>query len=194
MERRIAWSPASVVLMLGVFLLSFGLVAPRAWAVGNHGDNANAGRLLNRANYQAIQLNKDANQMTALINSNVGWRGRVDDLVRVKQRVNKLGKVIYELQSSQADASPWQKKSIDHVVPLLQYMAVNTTDEINYLNSHHDFPDSPQYTNLANQSAQIARELSGRISDIARYSKDKSQLARLSNTLNLPTRITRANG
>ncbi len=194
MERHITWSPVSAVLMLGVFLLSFGLVAPRAWAVANNVDNANAGRLLNQANYQAHRLNKDANHMTALINSNVGWHGRVDDLVRVKQRVNKLGKVIYELQSSRADASQWQKKSIDHVVPLLQYMAVNTTDEINYLNNHHSFPNSPEYNHLADQSAQIARELSGRISDIVRYSKDKSQLARLSNTLNLPTRATRANG
>ena len=194
MERYLTWSPTSAILMMGFLFLSFGLITPRAWAVANTGHNANVERLLDRANYQAQRLNRDTNQMTALINSDVGWQPRVSDLARVKVRVNDLDKVINKLESPRVDASPWQKASIDHVVPLLNYVSVNTTDEINYLKSHYVILDSPQYNKLAFQSADMAQELSGRISDIVRYENDKSQLARLSHTLTLPARITSTNG
>lgn len=184
MERCAVWSPTSAILMLGVFFLSFGLLAPRAWASPNE-NNLKVQRLLSQARYQAGRLNRDANRMAELVNSNVGWQAREHELARVKAHVNDLGKVIYKLESSRVDASPWQKQSIDHLVPVLREVAVNTTDEIDYLNSDQAFADSPQYNNLAYQSASMSQELSSQISNIIRYGKDRSQLARLSDNLDL---------
>lgn len=187
MERHAAWFPTSAVLKLGVFIVSLGLIAPRAWASSN-ANSTKVERLLDQADDQAQHLTRDTNRMAGLIRSDVGWQALAGELNSVRFHVNDLGKLISNLQSPKVGALQWQKQSIGRIDSLLCKVALNTTDEINFLNRNQAFPYSKQYTILANQSAGMSHEISGIMMDIIRYGKDKGQLAHLSNALNLPAR------
>ncbi|MDE3200508.1 MAG: hypothetical protein KGN79_06250 [Acidobacteriota bacterium] len=185
MKRRTRLNFSSIIMMLGALLLAVGPVAQRAWA-GPDDDNANVNNLLDQAQYQAERLARDTNAMTGQIRSDVSWQALSDQLVRERAHVNDLGKLIHQLQSSRIDASRWQKESIDRVVPLLQDVANDTTDQIEYLNKHESSFYAPRFHKWANQNAKLSHEFAGMVTDIVQYGKDRAELARLRDNLDQP--------
>lgn len=175
---------------LGALLLSCMPIAQRAWADSNT-DNPSVVKLLDQAQFQASRLDRDANAMIGLIHSDSSWQSHAFALARVKAHVNDLAKVITDLQSSRVDASPWQKEAIDRLIPLLHEIAVHTSDEINWLNRNQDRPTSLKYDRWVNENATTAHELSGLISDTVRYTKDRGQLAKLSDQLDVNSTASR---
>jgi hypothetical protein len=186
--------PIRALLMMGALLLACAPIAPRAWAMDINSDNANVENLLRQAKFQAYRLETDANNMTELIRSQVSWQGRAQELARIRVRINDLGKLITELQSSRVDASPWQKQAVDRMVPILHEMVAITTDEINFLNAHQDWPGTRRAAKWANQNFTAAHELANLTSDTVQYGEDRAQLATLSDDLDLHTHAGSATG
>ena len=175
--------PMRALLMMGVLLPACAPIAPRAWAADSNSDNPKVEHLLDQAKFQAFRLEADANNMTGLIRSQVSWRLDAQELNKIKYHINDLSTLITELQSSRADASPWQKQAVDQMVPMLREMAAITTDEIHFVNAHQTRPDSLQNAKWANQNFTAAHELANLASETVQYGEDRAQLAKLSDDL-----------
>ena len=180
--------PVCGLLAAGAVLLMCAPFAQRAWATDQNQDNSTVENLLDQAKFQAYRLHTDADQMTILVRSQIGWQAKSDELARIRRHVNDLGKLIADLQSSRVDASPWQKEAVDEMVPDLRELAAITTSEIEFLNAHQDWPNGPQYTKWANESDSASGDLANLTAEAVKYGEDRSQLAMLSGDLGLPAR------
>ncbi len=181
--------PLRTWLMMGTLLLACTPIAPRAWAADSNSDNPNVEHLLNQAESQAFRLEADADNMTEMIRSQVSWQENAQELTRMKSHINDLGKLITELQSSRVDASPWQKQAVDQMFPLLHEIVAITTDEIHFLNTHHEWPYSVQNAKWARQNLTAAHELANLTSETVQYGEDRAQLATMSDDLDLHGRV-----
>lgn len=177
--------PLRAWLMMGSLLLACTPIAPRARAEDSNADNPKVENLLNQAKFQAFRLESDADNMTELIRTQVSWKAKAQRLTEIKSHINDLGKLTKELESSRVDASPWQKQAVDQMVPLLREMAAITTDEIHFLNSHHNWPHSVQNAKWARQNLTAARELANLTSATVEYGEDRAQLANDSDDIDL---------
>jgi hypothetical protein len=186
--------PIRALLMVGALLLASASMARRAWAADPNSDNPGVENLLDQARFQANRLDVDADNLTALLRSQVTWQGRANELTKIKLHINDLGKLTTELQSSRADASPWQKQAVDQMIPLLREMAAITGDEIRFLNEHQNWPISSENLKWANQNFTAARELANLTSETVQYGEDRADLAVLSDNLHLHARAGTSNG
>ncbi|HJT87775.1 MAG TPA: hypothetical protein VJ732_07955 [Bryobacteraceae bacterium] len=94
---------------------------------------------------------------------NLSWQAHADQLTRIKAEVNDMGMRLCRLQVIQRVSEPWQRQITRRAAPLVQYMADNTEDAINYLNAHQgDFwvPAYRMYTrNLYTEATTLARRI-----------------------------------
>ena len=176
--------------MVGALLITCTLIPRYARAADANASTASVDKLLDQARFQAYRLDVDADDMTSLLRSEVGWQSKADDLTRIKWHVNDLGKLLAELQSSRVDASPWQKEAIDRMVPLLREVAAITTDEIDFLNAHQNWPNTPEYSKWANENFTASHELADLISETVQYGRDRADSAQMAADLHLQTRAS----
>lgn len=180
--------PIRALLMVGALLLASTPMARRAWAAEPNSDNPQVENLLDQARFQANRLDVDADNLTALLRSQVSWQERGSELTKIKLHINDLGKLTAALQSSRTDASPWQKQAVDQMIPLLREMAAITGDEIRFLNEHQNWPISSENIKWANQNFKAAHELANLTSETVQYGEDRANLAMLSDNLHLHSR------
>jgi uncharacterized protein Yka (UPF0111/DUF47 family) len=134
---------------------------------------------LDLAKQQTFELARDADEMTGLIRNDVSWQSHADMLNRIRDHVNKMGKIVEKLESERDQASPWQQQAIDRMVPLLKEIASNTTAAIEHLNQNHVRPVSEDYKEYLQENAYTAHELADMISSFEQYGRTRAKLEKL---------------
>jgi len=177
-------SSIGCLLTVGLFLLICSALGPRAFAVQN-AESAGVQDLLYQAREEAVGLDRDADQMEALVRSDIDWQTHADYLESVKTHVNRLASLIDKLQAEREDASPWQQQTIDRVVPMLREIAANTSNAINHLNENHVRPVSGDYPTWLRANAETSHELAELISDTIHYGQTRARLEKLAGELQI---------
>lgn len=147
-----------------------------------YGDSAQASKLLQQAKISAAQLKTDAEEMESYSSNQLTWQSHATQINRVKEHVNRSGKILAELHDAREGAEPWQQEAIDKITPMLQELASNTTSIIDHLNDkRHTW--HPEYTGYLKANAELASDLSRLINDSIDYGKAKSRSESLGKNL-----------
>jgi hypothetical protein len=160
-----------------MFLSAFAIVN-QAVAIRN-AENPDVRDLLSLAAQQAASLNYDADQMQSLLRSDVTWQAHATLLDSVKDHVNQLGRTVAKLQAERSQASTWQQKGVDRVVPLLRELAENTTAAINHINANQARPVSGYYSDYLDENAETAHDLNRIISATIQYGHARDKMEKL---------------
>jgi hypothetical protein len=171
---------AGAVICLGM------LAAPRALA--QSAENPQVTRLLAEAKDKAAQLSRDADDMEALIRTDVSWQSHAIMLDQIREHVNDLGRIAKQLEESRSSASPWQQQAIDRMMPLLKELAANTTAAINHLNENRVRPTIGNYPEYLKENAETAHQLSDMISSFVRYGDTRARLQKLEQRLEVASK------
>lgn len=124
------------------------------------------------ASYQLNDIRQDAqriayraSELKAMENNpeQTDWEAYGRLLNHIKAEVDDMGRRLSWLETVQSQVPPAQKTAVRQAAPLVRYMADNTDDAINYLNSHKgDFwaPSYERYTrNLSTEATTLARRI-----------------------------------
>jgi hypothetical protein len=149
-------------------------------------DSEDISRLLNDAKTQSLQAEWDADQLVAYTRSGVSWQSHSNQLDRMKEHVNALGKLNKELRDQRDAGSLWQQTAIDRTTPLLQEMADTLTATIKHLNDHKSEIQLQQYRDYADANYEVANRMSRMVSDFVDYGKAKSRAVELEQKLEIP--------
>ena len=123
-----------------------------------------ATRLLNDMRYDAHKVAYHADNLENFAtNTEIDWQLHADQLTRIKHEVNDMGQRLCRLEAIEGAVAPWQRTAIRQVAPLVQYMADNTDDAINYVNAHQGEFWVPSYSrnvqNLDTEATTVARRV-----------------------------------
>jgi hypothetical protein len=121
------------------------MLPPTLWSVARNPPDAEVAAQLDAANAEAAELARNADEMTSLLHNDVSWQSHADMLVRIKEDVNNMRRIVAKLQEEREEASPWQQQAIDRMVPMLKEIAANTSAAIEHLNQNHGRPTTPDY-------------------------------------------------
>ena len=155
---------------------------------GQKQENPEVTRLLEDAKEKAAALSRDADDMEALIRSDVSWQSHAEMLDRIKEHVNDLGRLVEKLNAERDNAAPWQQKAIDRMMPLMKELASNTTAAINHLKEHQVRPTIGSYPEYLRENADTAHQLAYIISSFVEYGETKAKLERLEQRLEIASR------
>ena len=165
--------------MMAFMLLPVSLIiVNRAMALQN-AENQDVRNLLLLAARQSASLDYDADQMQSLLHSDAVWQTHATLLDQVKGHVNQLSVTIAKLQAERSQASPWQQKGIDRVVPFLRELAENTTAAIVHINANQGRPISGYYSEYLDENAETAHDLNRIISATIEYGHIRDKLEKL---------------
>lgn len=162
--------------------MALGAPARAAEAVGS--DKVSA--ILSAAKMQAFQIKEDADQLEGYTHSNISWESHADAVNTMKENVNKMGKLLAELQENRKDAAPWQQTAIDRIVPVAKELAGNATAAITSLNKNPRHINSGPYQEYVESLCDAANNLAATIADFTDYGKTKERMSRLEQKLELP--------
>jgi cytochrome c-type biogenesis protein CcmH/NrfF len=149
-------------------------------------DNPEVTKLLETIETQAADLQRDSDELESFTHSNLSWESHADELTRIKERINAIGKTIQQLENLRSSASPWQQEAIDRIVPLAQKLASNTQAAIEHLNANRQQLHDPQYQQYLKSNAEVARNLSALVRDFVEYGKTKTTMEALERKLEVP--------
>ena len=155
-------------------------------AAADHPDNKEITSLLEDIKSQAADLQRDSEELESFTRSDVSWESHADELSRIKERINTIGKTIGKLQELRNSASPWQQEAIDRLIPVAQKLASNTTAAIEHLNKEPSRIHEPQYQQYIKSNAEAARNLAAMVRDFVEYGKTRTTLEAYERKLELP--------
>jgi len=89
-------------------------------------DNKEVSQLLEDIKGQAADLQRDSDELESFTRSDMSWQSHAEELDRIKERINAIGKTISKLQNLRSSASPWQQEAIDRIIPVAKKLASNT--------------------------------------------------------------------
>ena len=93
--------------------------------------------LLNDMRYDAQRVAHHATNLEDFaMNSDIDWQFHADQLTKIKREVDDMGKRLCRLEVIEGAVAPWQQAAINQMAPVVQLMADNTDDAINYMNAH----------------------------------------------------------
>ena len=162
--------------VLALMLLPTSLmVVNRAMALKN-AENQDVRDLLSLAAQQSAALDYDADQMQSLLHNDVAWQTHAILLQLVKGHVNQLSRTIAKLEAERSEASVWQQKGVDRVLPLLRELAENTTAAINHVNANQARPVSGYYADYLDENAETAHDLNRIITATIEYGHLRGKL------------------
>ena len=149
-------------------------------------DNKEVSRLLEDIKVQAADLQRDSEELESFTRSNTSWESHAEELNRIKEGINTIGKTIARLQELRNSASPWQQEAIDRISPVAQKLASNTTAAIDHLNKEPARTHEPQYQQYIKSNAEAATNLATLVKDFVEYGKTRTSLEAYERRLELP--------
>jgi hypothetical protein len=155
-------------------------------AAAEHPDNKEITGLLEDIKSQAADLQRDSEELESFTRSDMSWESHADELSRIKERINTIGKTIGKLQELRNSASPWQQEAIDRLIPVAQKLASNTTAAIEHLNKEPSRIHEPQYQQYIKSNAEAATNLAALVRDFVEYGKTRTTLEAYERKLELP--------
>ena len=149
-------------------------------------DSEQASKLLSEARSEALLLQKDAEQLSAFMQSSVSWQSHADALSQIRTHVNNVGSTVRQLNDLRVISSEWQNVAIDRLTPLLNELASNTQRTIEKLNANPNAVHSPQYRRYVSTHQELATDLANMIGSFVDYGKAKEKFEALTRKLELP--------
>jgi len=128
-------------------------------------DNKEVSQLLEDIKGQAADLQCDSDELESFTRSDMSWQSHAEELDRIKERINAIGKIISKLQNLRSSASPWQREAIDRIMPVAKKLASNTTAAIEHLNKNPLRINEPQYQQYLKSNAEAASNLAALVKD-----------------------------
>lgn len=183
---RIARTSSKCAMVGAVLVSMWMLTAPVARA--QNAENPQVTRLLADARDQAAVLARDADEMEALVRSDVSWQSHAAMLDEIREHVNQLGRTAKQLEEMRSSASVWQQQAIDRMMPLLKELATNTTAAINHLNENRLRPTTGNYPEYLKENTETARQLSDMISSFVKYGDTRAKLEKLEQRLEVASK------
>lgn len=180
MSKVIRASSLAVTMLTGWAL---GPVFVKAAAAG---DSDQVSKLLSDAKTQSFQLKEDADELERFSRSGASWAAHLDAINRIKDDVNKMGRLLTDLGNDRATAAPWQQLAIDRVVPVARELAANTNGAIEHLDKSPQGLNTSPFQEYLEAISDSSANLAATISDFVDYGKTKERLERLSAKLELP--------
>jgi hypothetical protein len=152
-------------------------------------ENPEITQLLTDARDKAAELSRDADEMEALIRTDVSWQTHAEMLESVKEHVNQLGRIAAQLEQKRDSASPWQQQAIDRMLPVLKELATNTTAAISHLNENKTRPlQTSSYPQYLSENAKAAHNLADMISSFVKYDETRAKMEKLEQKLEIASR------
>jgi hypothetical protein len=149
-------------------------------------DNKEVSQLLEDIKGQAADLQRDSDELESFTRSDMSWQSHAEELDRIKERINAIGKTISKLQSLRSGASPWQREAIDRIMPVAKKLASNTTAAIEHLNKNPLRINEPQYQQYLKSNAEAASNLAALVKDFVEYGKTRTTLEAYERKLEVP--------
>ncbi len=149
-------------------------------------DNKEVSQLLEDIKGQAADLQRDSDELESFTRSYMSWQSHAEELDRIKERINAIGKTISELQNLRSSASPWQREAIDRIMPVAKKLASNTTAAIEHLNKNPLRINEPQYQQYLKSNAEAASNLAALVKDFVEYGKTRTTLEAYERKLEVP--------
>jgi len=149
-------------------------------------DNKEVSKLLEDVKAQAADLQRDSDELESFTRSDLSWQSHAEELDRIKERINTIGKTISRLQALENSASPWQREAIERIVPVAQKLASNTTAAIEHLRSNPLKIHEPQYQEYIKSNAEAATQLASLVKDFVEYGKTRTTLEAYERRLEMP--------
>jgi len=149
-------------------------------------DNKEVSKLLEDVKAQATDLQRDSDELESFTRSDLSWQSHAEELDRIKERINTIGKTISRLQALENSASPWQREAIERIIPVAQKLASNTTAAIEHLRSNPLKIHEPQYQEYIKSNAEAATQLASLVKDFVEYGKTRTTLEAYERRLEMP--------
>jgi hypothetical protein len=149
-------------------------------------DNKEVSQLLEDIKGQAADLQRDSDELESFTRSDMSWQSHAEELDRIKERINAIGKTISKLQNLRSSASPWQREAIDRIMPVAKKLASNTTAAIEHLNKNPLRINEPQYQQYLKSNAEAASNLATLVKDFVEYGKTRTTLEAYERKLEVP--------
>jgi len=149
-------------------------------------DNKEVAQLLEDIKGQAADLQRDSDELESFARSDMSWQSHAEELDRIKERINAIGKTISKLQNLRSSASPWQREAIDRIMPVAKKLASNTTAAIEHLNKNPLRINEPQYQQYLKSNAEAASNLAALVKDFVEYGKTRTTLEAYERKLEVP--------
>ena len=122
-----------------------------------------AGTPSDHAQLQAIAANatfaeRDAGRMWSYASDNLDWMAQGNQLMRLRDDLNTLGRQVHRLQAENA-LSPGQQRRVERVARRVNLMAADTQGAILFGRTHRDDLFNPMYTQTVSQLYSNAERL-----------------------------------
>jgi hypothetical protein len=149
-------------------------------------DSDHVTKLLSDVKTQAFQLKEDAEYMESFTRSTASWETQAVQITLIKEHVNDLFKQEMKLMDARPNASVWQKRAIDRIMPFLDELGGYTSAVIEHLNASPRNLNTAEYKDFLEANADYAGDLAAMISDFVSYGKAKNRVEYLNDKLELP--------
>lgn len=152
--------------------------------VGNIGPAEKAKGMLQDMETQAVQTEKDADQLKSyILDANVDWETHLGELIALKSEINRMGKELAGLQNERESLPTWEQHALDKVQPLLKDSAMNTNQAIGYFNENKGHLWAPEYRDETNHIFDDSEQISKILHDYLKLAKARHQEEELRNSL-----------
>jgi len=148
------------------------------------GDTAS---LLEQVRVEALSIKNNADQLQMLLRESTQdfWEGDAALLEDVRDQVNKLNKLVYDVRVHQAEASPLQQEVIARVTPSVIELVGTTQDALTTLNNNQSRVYMSDLPNLANDIYTEASRVAQTVRDFDKYVHSRQEEQQLKQTLGL---------
>jgi len=171
---------------LGLLAILFVALSPAIGAINPVKDSEKVSGYLADAKTQAIQLQKDAEEMNGFVWSGRSWQTDAFKLDLIKDHVNRIGKLVAEMNDARATASPWQQDAMDRVRPMVRELAGNVDAQIQFLRKHQGHLVDATYGDCAAANVGTSTEVARMLSDFVAYGDAKHKAESLEIEYELP--------
>ena len=148
------------------------------------GDTAS---LLEQVRVEALSIKNNADQLQMLLRESTQdfWEGDAALLEDVRDQVNKLNKLVYDVRVHQAEASPLQQEVIARVTPSVIELVGTTQDALTTLNNNQSRVYMSDLPNLANDIYTEASRVAQTVGEFDKYSHSLQEKQQLKHALGL---------
>lgn len=125
---------------------------------------AEASQLLNDIQADAVHAQQHADKLETYASQlQISWQAHGEQLDAIRAEVNDMGQKLCRLETIRRVVAPWQQTAIKRAAKLVQLMADNTQDAIQFVDNHQGnlwMSPYPRYAaNLYQDSKQLDHSL-----------------------------------
>jgi hypothetical protein len=173
------------ILGLTLFVLPFVSLANGRPISQDAGSSAAVSDLLLQARNDAMQLQKDAEELRSFNWEKMTWESHAMKLDQIRDEVNSLGLLVTMLNEQRTKASPQDQQVIDRVTPMLKELAAKVQVAIEDLKNNPEHVQTFSYRDDYSAIAEISSKLAVQISDVVQYDQTNAKLEKLARRLEI---------